>query len=76
MKVPWSNEEADPTFTSEDDFPSSPSGQARISEQKIAANVTTLDGLTKGYDLGTAYGCTGKEMNEIENNKLALGKPD
>src|SRR3989338_9220738 len=54
MKVTWSIEKANPTITSEDDY--------RINEQKIVANVTTLDGTTRGYDLGTAYGCTGKEM--------------
>src|SRR3990167_3407094 len=68
MKVTWSIEKANPTITSEDDY--------RINEQKIAADVTTLDGLTRRYDLGTAYGCSGKEMNEIENNKIVLGKVD
>ena len=76
MKVTWSIEKANPAVTSEDDSPSSPSGQARINEQKIAAYVTTLDGMTKMYDLGTAYGCTGKEMNEIEDHKIMFGKVD
>ena len=76
MKVTWSIEKANPTITSEDDYPSSPSGQARINEQKITAHVTTLDDMTRKYDLGTAYGCTGKEMNEIEDHKLMLGKVD
>ena len=68
MKVPWSIEKANPAITSEDDY--------RINEQKIAADVTTLDGLTRRYDLGTAYGCSGKEMNEIEDHKLMFGKVD
>ena len=68
MKVTWSIEKANPTITSEDDY--------RINEQKIVANVTTLDGTTRGYDLGTAYGCTGKEMNEIEDHKIMFGKVD
>ena len=67
MKVAWSIEKANPQITSEDD---------RINEQKIAADVTTLDGMTKRYDLGTAYGCTGKEMNEIEDHKIMFGKMD
>ena len=66
MKVTWSIEKANPAITSEDDY--------RINEQKIVASVTTLDGLTKRYDLGAAYGCTGKEMNEIEDHKISLGK--
>ncbi len=68
MKVTWSIEKANPQITSEDDY--------RINEQKIAADVTTLDGKTKRYDLGTAYGCTGKEMNEIEDHKIMFGKVD
>src|SRR3989344_7197521 len=68
MKVTWSIEKANPTITNEDDY--------RISEQKITAHGTTLDGLTKQYDLGTAMGCTGKEMNEIEDHKIMLGKVD
>lgn len=68
MKVTWSIEKANPEITSGEDY--------RINEQKIAANVTTLDGETKRIELGTAYGCTGKEMNEIEDGKIMLGKVD
>ncbi|MDP3646291.1 MAG: hypothetical protein Q8R25_04350, partial [bacterium] len=68
MKVTWSIEKANPQITSEDDY--------RIYEQKIATDVTTLDGLTKRYDLSTAYGCAGKEMNEIEDHKIMFGKVD
>jgi len=66
MNVSWSIEKANPQITNEDDY--------RINEQKIAADVTTLDGKTKRYDLGRAYGCTGKEMNEIEDHKIMFGK--
>src|SRR3954447_691129 len=38
-------------------------------EQRIGANVTTLDGKTGRVDLGTAYGCVGRSMNEIEDHK-------
>ena len=68
MKVAWSIEKANPTITSEDDY--------HINEQKIAADVTTLDGSTKRYDLGAAYGCTGEEMNEIKDHKIMFGKVD
>ena len=68
MKVTWSIEKANPSITSEDDY--------HFYEQKIMADVTTLDGLTKKYDLGTAMGCSGKEMNEIEDHKIMLGKVD
>ncbi|TSC85649.1 MAG: hypothetical protein G01um10148_1035 [Parcubacteria group bacterium Gr01-1014_8] len=68
MKVTWSIEKANPQIKSEDDY--------RINEQTIAADVSTLDGTTKRYDLGTAMGCTGKEMNEIEDHKIMLGKVD
>ncbi len=79
MYVTWEIEKANPEITSEDD-PSRSGARAeadyRINEQKIAANVTTLDGKTKRYDLGTAYGCTGKEMNQIEDGKIMFGKVD
>jgi len=68
MKVTWSIERADPSITSEDDY--------YFYEQKIAADVTTLDGNTKWYDLGTAMGCAGKEINEIEDHKIMFGKVD
>ncbi len=68
MKVTWSIEKANPEITSEDDY--------RINEQKIAADVTTLDSETKRIELGTAYGCTEKVMNEIEDGKIMLGKVD
>src|SRR3989344_8958100 len=68
IKVTWSIEKANPEITNEDDY--------RMNEQKIAAEVTTLDGLTKRYDLGTAMGCTGKEMNKIEDHKIMFGKVD
>ena len=68
MKVTWNIEKANPAITSADDF--------HFYEQRIAADVTTLDGKTKRYDLGTAMGCTGKEMNEIEDHKIMFGKVD
>src|SRR3990167_1637845 len=66
IKVNWSIEKANPQITSEDDY--------RINEQQISADVTTLDGATKRYDHGTAYGCTGETMEVIEDGKLMLGK--
>jgi hypothetical protein len=79
MKVTWSIEKANPEITSEDD-PSRSGARAeagyRINEQKIAADVTTLDGKTKRHELGTAYGCISKEMNEIEDGKIMFGKVD
>ena len=68
MKVDWVIEKANPEITSEDDY--------RFYEQKIAADVTTLDGSTKQYDLGTAMGCTGTTMNLIEGRKIMFGKVD
>lgn len=65
MKVIWNIEKADPSAREDN---------ARFYEHKIAADVTTLDGKTKRYDLGTAYGCAGKEMNEIEDHKIMFGK--
>lgn len=46
----------------------------KISEQKIAADVTTYDGKTRRYDLGTAYGCTGKTESSLENGTIVIGK--
>src|SRR3989344_1809752 len=68
MKVTWSIEKANPQITSENDY--------RINEQKIVADVTTLDGTTKRYELGTAYRCNRTEMNEIEDHKIIFGKVD
>ena len=68
MKVTWNIEKANPALTSADDF--------HFYEQKIAADVTTVDGKTKRYDLGTAMVCTSKEMNEIEGHKIMFGKVD
>ena len=67
-KVSWSIEKANPEITSEDNY--------RIYEQKIAADVTTYDGKTKRYDLGTAYGCTGTTTSELENNTIVIGRVD
>ena len=61
MKVRWSIGEAEHD------------NDSRPYEQRIAADVTTLDGKTKEYDLGTAMGCKGKELNEIEDHKIMLG---
>jgi hypothetical protein len=43
-------------------------------EQKIAAGVTTYDGQTHEYDLGTAYGCTGTTTSELHNRTIVIGK--
>jgi hypothetical protein len=67
-KVNWTIEKANPDVTSEDDY--------RFYEQKIAADVTTLDGTTKRIELGTAMGCTGETMEVIEDGKIMLGKVD
>src|SRR3989344_5583466 len=45
-------------------------------EQRIAADVTFMDGTTREYDLGTAHGCTGKTKEAIEDRKLMFGKVD
>ena len=66
--ISWSIEKADPAITSEDDY--------RFYEQKIAADVTTFDGTTKRYDLGTAYGCTGDTKNELVDEKFMRGTVD
>lgn len=49
---------------------------ADMNEQRIAADVTTLDGKSKQYELGTAHGCTGKESNEIQDHAIVLGTVD
>src|SRR3989338_4453325 len=67
-KVSWTIEKANPAITNEDDY--------RIHEQKIAAYVTTMDGTTREYNLGTAYGCTGDTKNEISDNKRFFGRVD
>jgi hypothetical protein len=67
-KVSWSIEKADPSITSEDDH--------RFYEQKIAADVTTYDGKTKRYDLGTAYGCTGATTSELQDHAIVIGRVD
>lgn len=64
-KVSWRIERANPAATS-DDF--------RYYEQTIAADVTTFDGITQRYDLGTAYGCTGTETSELEVRKIVIGR--
>ncbi len=45
-----------------------------IEQQKIAADVTTYDGTTKRYDLGTAYGCTGTTVSELQNHTIVMGR--
>jgi len=65
-KVSWYIEKADPSITSQDDF--------HFYEQKIAADVTTYDGNTKRYDLGTAYGCIGTATSELENHTIVIGR--
>jgi len=65
-KVSWHIEKADPFITSQDD--------PRFYEQKIAANVTTYDGKTKRYDLGTAYECIGTTTSELENHTIVIGR--
>jgi hypothetical protein len=67
-KINWIIEKAHPDITSEDDF--------HFYEQKIAADVTTYDGKTKRYDLGTAYGCTGTTTSLLENHTIVIGKVD
>jgi hypothetical protein len=66
--VNWSIEKANPEIVSEDDH--------RFYEQKIAADITTYDGKTKRYDLGTARGCTGTKTSELENRTIVIGKVD
>ena len=68
QKISWNIEKADPAITNEDDF--------HFYEQKIAADVTTKDGKTERYDLGTAYGCTGDTKNEISDHKRFFGRVD
>ncbi len=65
-KISWNIEKANPAVTSQDDF--------HFYEQKIAADVTTYDGKTKEYDLGTAYGCTATTTNELQNNTIVIGR--
>lgn len=60
MKVEWDIETTNPD----------------TNEQHIVADVTTLDGKTKRYDLGTAHGCTGTTMNEIQEHKIMFGTID
>lgn len=67
-KISWSIEKADTTITNEDDH--------RFYEQKIAVDVTFKDSMTKRYDLGTAYGCTGDTKNEISDHKRFFGRVD
>ena len=45
-------------------------------EQRIAADITTYDGKTKAYDLGTAHGCTGTTTSELQNRTIVIGKVD
>ena len=45
-----------------------------IEKEKIAADITTYDGKTKRYDLGTAYGCTGTTTSELENRTIVIGR--
>lgn len=49
---------------------------AEMNEQKIAADVTTYDGKTKHYDLGTAHGCTGTATSELQNRTIVIGRVD
>ena len=67
-KISWNIEKADPNATNEDDF--------HFYEQKIAADVTTMDGTLRRYNLGTAYGCTGDTKNEIIDHKRFFGRVD
>src|SRR3989344_4855824 len=67
-KINWNIEKANPALTSEDDH--------RFYEQKIAADVTFKDGMTKRYDLGTAYGCAGETKNEISDHRRFFGRVD
>lgn len=47
---------------------------AEMNEQKIAADVTTYDGKTRKYDLGTAHGCTGTTTNELAGSTIVIGR--
>ncbi|MBI2048599.1 MAG: hypothetical protein HYT30_01595 [Parcubacteria group bacterium] len=67
-RISWSIEKADRAITSEDDY--------RFYEQKIAAGVTTFDGTTKRYDLGTAYGCASNTKSELVDGKFMRGTVD
>lgn len=60
MKVDWIIEESD----------------AATREQRISADVTTVDGNIKRHELGVAHGCAGESMNVIEDRKLMFGKVD
>jgi|SRR5688572_26276618 len=64
--VSWSIEKAAPSVTSPDD--------SHFYEQKIAAAVTTYDGKTREYDLGTAYGCTGTKTSELQNHTIVIAR--
>lgn len=46
----------------------------KISEQKIAADVTTYDGKTTRYDLGTARGCTSDTKSRLESGAIVIGR--
>lgn len=65
-KVSWNIEKANPALESPDDF--------NFYEQKIVADVTTYDGKTKRYDLGTAYGCTGITTSELQSQGIVIGR--
>lgn len=41
---------------------------------KIGADVTTYDGNTKSYDLGTAMNCTGTNTSELQNHTIVIGR--
>ena len=64
--VSWHIEKVDPSVTNQDD--------PHFYEQKIVADITTYDGKTKRYDLGTAYGCTGTTTSELQNHTIVIGR--
>ncbi|MBN2242017.1 MAG: hypothetical protein JW793_04950 [Acidobacteria bacterium] len=65
-KVSWHIEKADPSFTIRDDL--------HFYEQRIAADITTYDGRTKRYDLGTAHGCAAATASEHHNRTIVIGR--
>jgi len=65
-KINWNIEKANPNIVDDNDY--------RKSEQAIAVDVTFADNRTKRYSLGTAYGCTGSNVESTQDGKRVLGK--
>ena len=65
-KINWNIEKANPSVTDANDN--------RKYEQAISVDVTFADKSTKRYSLGTAYGCTGSNVESTQDGKKILGK--